>query len=949
MRRKMAPSLSALSLSILVAALLRPAGVDAASRVELVDNGYENVVIAISPNLPESEGPALIPIIKDLIKNASQALFTATRQRAFFRDVRILIPTSWTNTDFDEVAVFENFKESDLRVDVPSPVYQEQPYTQQPGDCRDPGDFIHFTPSYLKDKLLSYYYGPPDKVLVMEWARFRWGVYDEIGYSGDPKYPIFFSLPRESSDGRSDVQNQVEYQVNVCTNTYLQGKERMWFDETMQCHYTHEALPTDDCVFYPDVNQTATSSLMSFPLVFSDTLIEFCDEDTHNHFAKTKQNDRCDGQSVWEVMLQHSDFKGNANPAISDPEEPSIKVVRETNASYALVLDYSGSMSTADRMIKLQTAAQRWLLHEVRLYSSVAIVRFDSTATLLANLTQIGSEEDRKSLANQIHTNNNGGTSIGAGLQMAVELLEGRADKNVFLITDGEENESPMIADVMDDVISKKFCVSTMALGSNAAKDLEKLADLTKCPSYTVNDNDVSNALENAFESITTRQLSVSVQDSFIKIDETPKIQTAAPAFEGSFTVDSTVGKNLTFRLKTDAESHVTSGPSLTQPDGTPWTGAVDFDDIGNVWTIIVPMAEIGTWTWKVDLSTDSSKYIQATVHTLPRDPNEAPVITTVKFLAPATGVNPTNQSIKIMASVMKGGSPISGAHVLAFVTPPDVTQGAQEYELLDNGVGADAVKGDGIYSRYMTKFAGDGRYSIKAMVTGGSNTIANNGPPAPPTFPSAGRRRRRSADVPSRPQPCCGSSIPIDPDTATPTGNFTRISTGSSLKVIDAPPTDSDFQPPSRVNDLQVMKLYGLDEGGSILTLTWTSPGDDQDEGTGSDYTFRLSEKRSDLTNVGFQEAPESTQLQFAKSDLDESGVLAPFGTPVTFNVTFNGVLNFGIEYLVALKAEDEAGNLSPVSNVATFFLDQKLDLPDWTDELIKKLKKSNADFFSQ
>lgn len=60
----------------------------------------------------------------------------------------------------------------------------------------------------------------------MEWARLRWGVYDEIGYSGDPKYPIFFSLPREVADGRTDVQNQVVYQVNVCTDTYLNGKER---------------------------------------------------------------------------------------------------------------------------------------------------------------------------------------------------------------------------------------------------------------------------------------------------------------------------------------------------------------------------------------------------------------------------------------------------------------------------------------------------------------------------------------------------------------------------------------------------------------------------------------------------------------------------------------------------------------------------------------------------
>lgn len=940
---------SAASLSVLFAALLLPAGVAASSRVELVNNGYENLVVGISPSLPESEGATLIPIIKDAIKKASEVLFTATRSRAFFRDVRIVIPKSWSNTDTDEVAVFESFKESELRIDNPNPVYENQPYTRQPGECGDPGEFIHMTPAYLKEQVYSYYYGPPAKVLVMEWARLRWGVYDEIGYSGDPKYPIFFSLPREVADGRTDVQNQVVYQVNVCTDTYLNGKERMWFDESMRCTYTHEGLPDGDCVFFPDANQTATSSLMSFPLVFSDTLVEFCDDHTHNSLAKTKQNDRCDGQSVWEVMLQHSDFKGNANPAISQAEEPNIKVVRETDADYVLVLDYSGSMSTADRMVKLQLAAQRWLLHEVPLYSSVAIVRFDSTASLLAPLTKIVGETERKSLANQIHTNNNGGTSIGAGLKMAVELLEGRSDKNVFLITDGEENEAPMIADVMDEIISKKLCVSTLALGGNAAKDLEKLGDLTKCPSFTVNDNDVSNALENAFEGVSTRQQSVSLEESFIKIEETPKIQTPTPEYEGSFFVDSTVGMNLTFRLKTDAKSHVLSGPSLIKPDGTTLKGAADFDDIGNVWTIVVPEAEEGAWHWKVTLSQDSSKYIQATVLALPRDPNDAPIVTTVKFLAPATGVSPKDQNIKIMATVMKGNSPIRGADVVAYVTPPDISASAQEYELLDNGVGADAVSGDGIYSRYMTKFAGEGRYSIKALVKGGSSASVNNGPPPPPTYPSAGRRRRRSTDLDIKPKPCCGSVVPYDPDTAAPTGNFTRVASGSSLKVIDPPAPDEDILAPCRVPDLQVAELYGLDEGGSILTLIWTSPGDDHDEGTVSDYTFRLSEVRPDLSNKGFDEAPPSTLLHFEREALNQSGVLVPFGSSVAFNVTYKGTFTFGTEYLVALKATDEAGNGSPVSNVASFFLDQKLDLPSWADELIKTIKKSNAEFFSQ
>lgn len=60
----MLSSPSAPSLSVLLVACLLPVEIVAFSRVELVNNGYENLVIGISPSLPESEGATLIPVIK---------------------------------------------------------------------------------------------------------------------------------------------------------------------------------------------------------------------------------------------------------------------------------------------------------------------------------------------------------------------------------------------------------------------------------------------------------------------------------------------------------------------------------------------------------------------------------------------------------------------------------------------------------------------------------------------------------------------------------------------------------------------------------------------------------------------------------------------------------------------------------------------------------------------
>ena len=35
-------------------------------------------------------------------------------------------------------------------------------------------------------------YGNWGKVVVHEWAKLRWGVFEEHGYPGDPQFPMFF-------------------------------------------------------------------------------------------------------------------------------------------------------------------------------------------------------------------------------------------------------------------------------------------------------------------------------------------------------------------------------------------------------------------------------------------------------------------------------------------------------------------------------------------------------------------------------------------------------------------------------------------------------------------------------------------------------------------------------------------------------------------------------------
>ena len=97
-------------------------------RVSLVENGYEGLVVAISPE--EEENPDLVESIKDLLTKASAELYGATRQRAYFKEVTILVPQTW-NLDEAEAAVDETFKDAEFRVAPSNPAYGHNPYTIQ--------------------------------------------------------------------------------------------------------------------------------------------------------------------------------------------------------------------------------------------------------------------------------------------------------------------------------------------------------------------------------------------------------------------------------------------------------------------------------------------------------------------------------------------------------------------------------------------------------------------------------------------------------------------------------------------------------------------------------------------------------------------------------------------------------------------------------------------------
>ena len=265
------------------------------------------------------------------------------RNRAFLRSVHILIPEFWSYPAYP--AVKENIETAEIVIERPNPAYGDSPYTLQSGDCGDPGDHIHLTPWYVNhfQDQAEVLYGRAEKVMVHQWAKVRWGVYEEYGYPGDEKFPMFYLKTLWTSSGQTEV-----VKPNFCSNKELSGVS---FDLETGGECSTDPLtgrPDSNCYFLPDQANTANSSYMALP--FLESITDFCDssEDLlHLDDIPTKQNLFCDGRSPWSVILENEDFANGSNePVVILDEEtvPEILVVKAERTKYVVVMDVSGSM-----------------------------------------------------------------------------------------------------------------------------------------------------------------------------------------------------------------------------------------------------------------------------------------------------------------------------------------------------------------------------------------------------------------------------------------------------------------------------------------------------------------------------------------------------------------------------------------------------------------------------
>nr|AAH28343.1 Chloride channel calcium activated 3 [Mus musculus] len=843
-------------------------GVLSESLIQLNNNGYEGIVIAIDHDVPEDE--ALIQHIKDMVTQASPYLFEATGKRFYFKNVAILIPESWKAKPEYTRPKLETFKNADVLVSTTSPLGNDEPYTEHIGACGEKGIRIHLTPDFLAGKKLTQY-GPQDRTFVHEWAHFRWGVFNE--YNNDEKFYLSKGKPQAV---RCSAAITGKNQVRRCQGGSCITNGKCVIDRVT-------GLYKDNCVFVPDPHQNEKASIMFNQNI--NSVVEFCTEKNHNQEAPNDQNQRCNLRSTWEVIQESEDFK-QTTPMTAQPPAPTFSLLQIGQRIVCLVLDKSGSMLNDDRLNRMNQASRLFLLQTVEQGSWVGMVTFDSAAYVQSELKQLNSGADRDLLIKHLPTVSAGGTSICSGLRTAFTVIKKKYPTDgseIVLLTDGEDNT---ISSCFDLVKQSGAIIHTVALGPAAAKELEQLSKMTGGLQTYSSDQVQNNGFVDAFAALSSGNAAIAQHS--IQLESRGVNLQNNQWMNGSVIVDSSVGKDTLFLI-----TWTTHPPTIFiwDPSGVEQNGFI-LDTTTKVAYLQVPgTAKVGFWKYSIQASsqtltlTVTSRAASATL----------PPITVTPVVNKNTGKFPS--PVTVYASIRQGASPILRASVTALIE--SVNGKTVTLELLDNGAGADATKNDGVYSRFFTAFDANGRYSVKIWALGGVTSDRQRA--APP--------KNRAMYIDGWIEDGEVRMNPPRPETSYVQDKqlcFSRTSSGGSFVATNVPAAAPipDLFPPCQITDLKASI-----QGQNLVNLTWTAPGDDYDHGRASNYIIRMSTSIVDLRDHF------NTSLQVNTTGL----IPKEASSEEIFEFELGGnTFGNGTDIFIAIQAVDKSNLKSEISNIA-------------------------------
>ena len=269
--------------------------------------------------------------------------------------------------------------------------------------------------------------GSPAKLLVKEWAKFRYGVFEEHGFANDPLYPNFYKV-------------EDKFLPTGTTNSPVRG---IWLHR----NGTEGCNPASgSCYFHAEgENDEITCSLGYLPHLAS--VKSWCKpSELQGPLPPTKHNVLCAARPAIDVIRSNSDFQSlSATPRLQRSLVPTFHIVRDPAPKYVLLIETSSAMANNWKWVR--KAVQNLLRYELPDNTNVAIVTFNSEARVESKLASLASDSARARVADTIPDSSNklGETEVGCvfcGVQLAVEqVLAGReAGGHIVVVSSGDSD-----------------------------------------------------------------------------------------------------------------------------------------------------------------------------------------------------------------------------------------------------------------------------------------------------------------------------------------------------------------------------------------------------------------------------------------------------------------------------------------------------------------------------
>ncbi|XP_021963346.1 calcium-activated chloride channel regulator 2 [Folsomia candida] len=785
--------------------------------------GYEDLVVSIGNDVPPIACQQLIQNLQLIFTSASEYLNTATKGRAYFHRVHIILPAAWDYRACGKMlpnsyTSASSIRDSQFRIGGEHPVFGHNPWTQQSKGCGQQGDMISAGFQYvLQYNDTEAGHSTPERTFVKEFVKFRYGVFEETGFENDPIYPTAYYHGTGSKDERKPTS---------CTNRPLTG------------NWSGTCNPSGaNCAFVPFLNgnDNITSSIMSNPHLPHVTT--FCDSTNHNRQAPTKQNFLCDHKSISEIINSHPDFHNISLPR-SGRATPEFVIKQLTQPRFVLMVEETGNMNLRDVWRFLKLAVRKLIKYDLPTGTQIGLMTVSSDIRILANMTVLD-DNVRAILAEKLPNYPNiesgsGTLSLRKGISQSINMLKwngGRVGGSVIiLISQGTISPLDLEASVhllkMEDV-----ALATIEYPSIGDGKISALSQATNSPHFAIRETGVGTVSHMSTYIQLVNSL-MSIQNLYCGNLVKKRVLIHQAEFKGD--APSVVESQFNFdAAQVPAEFHVYIPSSidpkvnrveLTSPAGTKFSDHTSTLHDINVMKMGVLIDQPGIWRYRIERLGDShqSHFVQVVTNTLAT--NMAHEEVTVRVFSnvddEARGANLSQMPLILYASVKRGLSPVIDAEVECLIVA-----GTHKWsiKLWDNGNGdPDLTKDDGIYSRYIipppsvqssvleiTVKVLSSPYKTKYIGT--DNSIGGH---------TSYRRKQQTVET------CCGSRLISSDSPALKTMAYTERVSFYSVKVSNA--RNSEIYPPSRIGDLRLVDSYD-----TTVTLSFTAPGDDYDHKT--------------------------------------------------------------------------------------------------------------------